>query len=53
MKITLILALLVLLSGCSSVRVTPASIGRVQGRERECARALKQWEEAVTIARLY
>ena len=50
MKINPILFLLVLLSGCTSVRVTPGDVGRIAGRDDERAKIVKTWKEAVWIA---
>lgn len=48
-RCALLAVLLVWLSGCVSVRVTPESIKAVAARAEEGADALKRWNEAVRI----
>jgi hypothetical protein len=50
MKRIAALLVLVVLSGCASVQVTPASISGIRGRDEERAEALKTWLEAVWIS---
>lgn len=44
-----LLGLIITLSGCTSVLVTPKAVSHIEGRSVEKAEVLKRWDEAVRI----